>query len=281
MKIGITSYVFRWSIGVKGFTPPNRLSALDVIRRAAELGCGSVQLCDHLDLDMDRALIAELTDLAADVGIELEVGVNSTNSDYLVRIFELAQKLGASLIRIVPNVHRANRYEAVEVQIDEEVKLIRAAIKDLANQDLVIALENHSGLKAHELAALVQRVESNQVGVCLDTMNSAALLEPPETTVEVLAPLARTVHLKDFRVISSPSEHMIRGTALGEGMVPFQQFLQKMRRFHAIRSYHIEHYLHPDEADREMLRWEEQAVQRSIDFAIQQLGFERVNRGGV
>ena len=281
MNIGITSYVFRWSIGVKGYIPPVRLSAMDVVRRAAALGCGSVQLCDHLDLTMDHSRIEELTSLASECRISLELGLSSTNPDYLAEMFDLAQALDAPLVRIVPDIHRANRYESVDRQLDQEAKRIRMAIKDHAGPDLIIALENHAGLLASELVTLVQLLDSSQVGVCLDTMNSAALLESPEQTVELLTPLARTVHLKDFHVKSSPRQHEIRGTVLGEGVVPFQQLLQEIRLSSKVVSYHIEHYLNPDEADSETLQWEEKAVKQSMDYAVKQLGFERVDRGGV
>ncbi len=43
-------------------------------------------------------------------------------------------------------------------------------------------------------------IGSRHVGVCLDTGNNIALLEDPDVTVETLAPLAVSVHLKDMAV---------------------------------------------------------------------------------
>ncbi|MFH2113265.1 MAG: sugar phosphate isomerase/epimerase family protein [Spirochaetota bacterium] len=280
MKIGISSYVYRWSIGVKGYLPTNRLSALDVVRRAASFGCGSVQLCDHLDLGMNRTQVEELNSLASDCRISLELGLGSTDPAYLVRSFDLARKLGVFLVRVVPDVHRESRYMSVEQQLDDESRRIGAAIREFADPDLVIALENHAGLLSAELVSLVQQLDSSQVGVCLDTMNSVALLEAPEQTIELLAPFARTVHLKDFRIVSSPQEHVIRGTVLGEGILPFPRFVQELRRSGKVASFHIEHYLSPAQAFSDTIQWEDEAVKRSIDYAVSHLGFERVDTGG-
>ena len=65
---------------------------------------------------------------------------------------------------------------------------------------LKLAIENHKDLTSEELVKLMRDFSSEWIGVNVDTGNNLALLEDPYETVEMLAPFAMSVHLKDMAV---------------------------------------------------------------------------------
>jgi sugar phosphate isomerase/epimerase len=81
-----------------------------------------------------------------------------------------------------------------------------------------MAMENHQDLTAPELISVIQRVNSEQLGVCYDTGNSLAVLEDPILTAEQLAPYAFTTHFKNCAFAMSPYGTNITHTGLGRGL---------------------------------------------------------------
>ena len=63
----------------------------------------------------------------------------------------------------------------------------------------------------------MKRIDSEFVGVCLDTGNNIALLEEPTAMVEALAPWTFTVHLKDMGVEESKNGFLLSEVPLGAG----------------------------------------------------------------
>lgn len=76
--------------------------------------------------------------------------------------------------------------------------LVRAA-DDAGERGLVLAVENHADLFADELVELIKAVGSPALGVCLDTANNLRMLEDVDRAIEVLAPYAKDVRLKDVQ----------------------------------------------------------------------------------
>ena len=62
------------------------------------------------------------------------------------------------------------------------------------------------------------------MGVCLDTVNSFAALESPESVVKTLAPYTLNLHVKDFEVVRFGHElgFSIEGRPAGEGRLDIE-----------------------------------------------------------
>ena len=76
---------------------------------------------------------------------------------------------------------------------------------------------------------LVKRVESEHIGVCLDTGNSIALLEDPMEVVEALAPWALTTHIKDMAVREYERGFLLAEVPLGTGFLELTRMIQVLR----------------------------------------------------
>jgi len=101
------------------------------------------------------------------------------------------------------------RFEAHRVELDRQAQVakarwIREVLPEFEAQGVTLGLENYEKHSCRDLAALVRRLESSHVGICLDTVNSLGALETPEVVVETLAPLTVNLHIKDFAIDRVP-----------------------------------------------------------------------------
>jgi len=139
----------------------------------------------------------------------------------------------------------------------------------LRDHELALTLENEdSGLySCHELADIFKRVNDPLVGACIDTMNSAAILENPLETVEALAPYAVCIHLKDFTVKrESVSGFSVLGTPVGKGMLDVKAVLNMVREAGRDPDVLLEQFMDRRGDEEETLKEEERWVKESIRF---------------
>jgi sugar phosphate isomerase/epimerase len=227
MRLGISSYTFTWAVGVPGQEPDRPMSARGLLSKAAELGVGVVQIADNLPLhDLPAGELDELARSAGELGVEVEVGTRGVRPEHLRTYLRIARRLGSKLLRVV--VDTADD----EPDADEIVRRVRAVAAELASAGVCLAIENHDRLASHELAAILDRIGGEAVGVCLDTVNSFGALEGPAVVVQTLAPYVVNVHVKDFAVVRAG--HMmgfrIEGRAAGQGRLDVPWLLEALGR---------------------------------------------------
>jgi hypothetical protein len=93
-----------------------------------------------------------------------------------------------------------------------------------------LAVENHKDFRADELIDLLKRLGSRQVGVCVDTGNSIALLEDPMAVVEAYAPLAFSTHLKDMGVQEYENGFLLAEVPFGSGFLDMKRIVGVLRK---------------------------------------------------
>lgn len=148
-----------------------------------------------------------------------------------VRLTRLA---GATVARTIFTASR--RYEAFKT-LAEFREFTRQASKRLEiaepvarRNGLKLAVENHKDHTAPELAELMRRFASEWLGVTMDTGNNIALLEDPLATVEMLAPFALTVHLKDMAVQPCDEGFLLSEIPFGAGFLNLRGVIATLRR---------------------------------------------------
>ena len=109
---------------------------------------------------------------------------------------------------------------------------IRRVLPALEQQGVTLALENNEAFSAVEFAALIHRVSSPCVGICLDTANSLGRPETLQTVVENLAEHAVVLHAKDYdiRRIDTRMGFSVVGKPAGDGRVDFDWVLAELQR---------------------------------------------------
>jgi len=219
MKLGINTYTFMWAIGFqfgdRAPAPARPMTAFDLLGKARELGVRVVQVGPNLPLD--RLPAAELDAFAGQAqawGIELELGTRGLETDHLRRQLALAQRIGARLLRTIPEI--GGKPVAAHVI----PAALAAILPALAADDMVLALEN-GNLPAAELCAAIESAGSPRIGVVLDMVNSLAVSEGWKQVTEVLASRTMCLHLKDFTVrrFSNMMGFTVEGRPAGAGQL--------------------------------------------------------------
>jgi sugar phosphate isomerase/epimerase len=202
------------------------MKAIDLVERAAELGVRVVQIADNLPLDeLSDSEIGALGDRADERGVSIQVGTRGIEPDHLRAYLQLAQRFHSSIVRVVVDTAQRHPTEA------EIVHTFRALVPEIERAGVVLAIENHDRFAASVLVGILERIDSDRVGICLDTVNSFGALEGPEVVLDVLGPWVVNLHVKDF-VISRAVHKMgftIEGCPAGRGRLDVMGLLGSLQ----------------------------------------------------
>ncbi|MCF3638775.1 sugar phosphate isomerase/epimerase [Rhizobium sp. TRM95111] len=240
MKLGLGSYAFRWSIGIRDLQPETPMTAMAVLEIAHDHGLALVQYADNLPLDRltadeHRALKAR----ADGYGMTLELGTQSFDAEELARYIPIGERIGARILRVALDADDAL------VPVPELAAQIRELLPDGKRAGLRFAIENHFNYPSPRIVDLLDTVADDALGVCLDVANSICAGEWPMTTVKMLAPYAINLHLKDYHIVPDPYGVGFRivGTPLGEGRAEIGEILSCLAHCPDDMSVILEHWL--------------------------------------
>ena len=226
MRIGISSWTYPWSIGVAGFPSSRRPMRLaDLLTRASLLKVQVVQVADNIPLHLlDPGELRDASQQATDLGLTLEIGTRGIEPSHLRRYLKIALSLKAVLVRTLldlPNTQNA---------LKQAEEWLRELMPEFESRGVTLGLENYEAHSCSDLVGLVRRVESDHLGVCLDTVNSLGALETPKHVVETLAPVTVNLHIKDFVIERVPQKmgFLVRGAQAGTGQLDIPWVLQQM-----------------------------------------------------
>ena len=235
MKLGINAYTFMWSIGFQAPNPafPDRaarpdhpLTPLGLLEKAHQLDVRLVQTGPNLPLDrLSDGKLEQFIRQAQEWGITLEVGTRGLDYEHLVRQVALAERIGARLIRTLPEID--GKYASAGWLIPEAVSKILPVLEKAGIQ---LAIEN-GRTPADDLSAALDEIGSPYVGVVLDMVNSLAVAEGWKEVTRKLARHVMCVHYKDFTM--RRAWHMMgficEGTPSGKGMVETRWLLDELK----------------------------------------------------
>jgi sugar phosphate isomerase/epimerase len=128
---------------------------------------------------------------------------------------------------------RYERFKSWEEFLDFSKRGRRALLRAapiVERHRVPLAVENHKDHRLEMRLALLEEIDSEFVGACVDTGNSFALLEDPLEVVEAYAPWAFSVHLKDQAVRESRDGFLLADVALGDGFLDLQSMVGVLRR---------------------------------------------------
>ncbi|MDW4498570.1 sugar phosphate isomerase/epimerase family protein [Sulfitobacter sp. D35] len=267
MRLGLGSYAFRWNIGIGDQVPQTPMTAFDVLDAAERLGLEVVQYADNLPLHkLSEADLDRLRAAAEAKGITLELGTQSFDAEDVRRYLTIGRRIGSKLLRVALDAGDAR------MPVPELAKALRPLLDEARNADIRIAIENHFNYPSPRMVELLETVDDDALGVCLDVANSICAGEWPEETVRLLAPFTINLHLKDYLI--TPDRHgvgfYIHGVPLGEGRAPIPWLLDQLAHCPADMSVILEHWL-PLDGDAEAARdqegpWLEKTVAAAKGF---------------
>lgn len=192
-----------------------RMDLPGFIARCAELGLEGVQLnMGYLArfLQANPAGIRQVREMAAGLGLFLEVDDSGTDPAHLTGMLNLCRELGADVLRTYVSLG-GNLAEEL-ARAPEQLRTVAPLCRKLGVR---IALENHEFETSAEIMRLVRAVDSEWVGALIDTGNSMMVWEEPATATRTMAPAAVSTHFKDHIVILEDGAPRVVGVALGTG----------------------------------------------------------------
>ena len=200
---------------------------MELLRKARELGVGVVQICDNMPLDkMSLQELGELRAEADRLDIGIETGTRGVEPEHLLKYLKISNLLGARLLRTMI------QYNNGRSEIGKAADSIKQVLGEFAGAGVSIAVENYELVRSSELVEIIKAVDSEYVGVCLDTVNSFGALECPQSVIHELAPFAINFHYKDFRI--SRADHKmgfhIYGCPAGDGMLDASYIRDTLRK---------------------------------------------------
>jgi len=263
MRLGLSSYTYTWAVGVPGQAPARPLTAPDLVRRTAAGGLACVQIADNLPLDtLTDPERRDLRTLAAETAVAIEVGARGLTPDRLERYLDLAVFFHSPILRFVIDG------PAYEPSLDEVVAVITAALPRLRRAGIRLAIENHDRLKAARFQEIVLRTDPEQVGICLDSVNSMGAGEGVREVVADLAPHTLNLHLKDFTVerVSHKMGFTVTGCPAGQGMLDVPWLLGEVRKHGRCQSAILELWTPPAGSVAETVAREAAWADESLRF---------------
>ena len=233
LPAGATGSRFAMGIGTASYSQRARA---DRSREPARRFTETLRFLDHCNSLGASGIQAPLTSLeaeyarrlrerseAAQMYVEVSARLPQDDANDLERFertVQSAQLAGATVIRTV--MLSGRRYETFQ-SLDDWKQFVKQSWKSLARAEPIarrhkvrLAVENHKDWRIDEMLRGLERIQSEFVGVTLDTGNNMSLLEDAHEVARALAPYAFAVHLKDMGL--EPYEH---GFLLAE--VPFGQ----------------------------------------------------------
>jgi len=267
VKLGLGSYLFRWSIGHKGIVPDYPMTAFELLDIASHHGIGVVQYADNLPLhQLSEADLDLLAQQARESGIALEVGTQPFEVAHLARYIAIGTRLDARILRVALDGPDAARPVA---ELAAEFALLSPLARDAG---IRIAIENHFNFPSRRLLELLAAIDDDQVAICLDVANSICAGEWPMETVGILASHAINLHLKDYVFV--PDSHgvgfAIHGCPLGQGRMNCRAVLNAAS-YPADMSVILEQWLPRDDDMDAVRRTEHEWLEQSVSFARREL----------
>lgn len=192
--------------------------------------------------------LAQLRTAKETLGMSIEgivaTPVDDRDSDRFDAELRACHAAGIDIVRMV--LLSGRRYETFrsadefrEFKTRSEQSLVRVA-RSAARHKIRVAVENHKDFRAREFADMLRRLDSELVGVCLDTGNNIALLEDPWFVVDTLAPLTFTVHLKDMALEATPDGFLLAEVPLGRGILDLARIVRRIHEAKPQARFHLE-----------------------------------------
>jgi sugar phosphate isomerase/epimerase len=263
MRLGLSSYTFTWAVGVPGSLPPEPLSPEGLVDKAAALGVGLVQIADNLPLEkLPDGRIIELYRYARKHGVQIEMGGRGLTAEHTGRCLETAALLHSPILRMVID------QPGFQPDKDEITRIINGLIPELEKKQIRLAIENHDRFKAETFKEVITSIDSEWVGICLDSVNSMGAGEGFETVSDLLMPYTINLHVKDFIVerVSHKMGFIIEGRPAGSGMLDIRKLVQELTATGKCRSAILELWTPPCDNIQATLEREDKWAQESIDY---------------
>ena len=236
MKVGLDSYTYigqlrskEWGLGdLLRHAVMFRLDELQIMQDLFEtLGLPDLEMILKTRAYLEKNRIGAVFDLGGPACDKTGRWIKSA-----IESLELAELLGAKVIRIVPG---ASRDESKQSQINLAVRNLKKVMDAAESYGMVFGIENHDALPhVADVKKIVEGVDSKYLGLTLDTGNMYQWDGPPgkgEDPVEATELAASHIvatHIRDM--VYDEETHRWHCIACGDGTVNFPAIAEILKK---------------------------------------------------
>jgi sugar phosphate isomerase/epimerase len=235
--IGLGTYAYFWQHSDR---VPEPLTLIGAFEDTCAQGVGLFQICDYAPLEqMSDSALRDAARAAADLGLMIELGTKGVAPEHLRRFLTIAEIFDARLVRSML-YGLESRPSLAEAEI-----WLRHSMRAYESAGVLLALETYEQLATADLLAVVDRVDSDSLGICLDPANVVARLESPRICVEQTAARTTNVHVKDFAFARQPGwvGFTYSGASMGSGLHDYAHLLDTVHPRERGINEIVEHWL--------------------------------------
>ena len=156
-------------------------------------------------------------------------------------------------------------YQPDRVQAEAD---LRAVLPEFERAEVSLALETYEQVPTATVVEIVDAIDSDNLGICLDPGNVIAALEHPDDVIDMTAARVLNVHVKDFAFTrnSDMVGFRLAGVPMGQGLLDYGHLLRAVEPDRRGINLIIEQWV-PWQADIEdTVALETSWVQHAVDY---------------
>jgi 3-oxoisoapionate decarboxylase len=268
MILGISSFTYGWAVGVEGSMPTQPMKAIDLLQKAIDFNLRCVQFGDNIGIDrLESSLLKEVLDFSIKHQIRLEMGARGLHPENLEKHLEICTFLRSDLLRFVID---GNDFEPSPEQV---IAIIKDILPELKKRNITLGIENHDRFKVKTLAKIMESIGSENVGICLDCVNSMGAGEGLEYVADMLSPYTVNLHIKDYSIVRFPHKmgFMVNGSPAGKGVLDLEFLLEKLATHRKCKSAILELWTPPESSLETTLAKEQSWANESVAYLVKNL----------
>ena len=243
--IAEASYMLRQYRNLESVNFPRFTNALEMIDHFHDLGFGGAQLTmSGLEAKLAKKIRKRREEL--NFFMEGQIRLPKTE-DELARFEQQVVETKAMDVDIIRTVCLSGRryenfesMEAFQKFKSDSITSLQRVEPIMRKHQMKLAVENHKDWRASEFVQILKDMDSEWIGVTLDTGNNLSLLENPMEVVEALAPYAFTVHLKDMAVEEYENGFLMSEVNLGDGFLDIDGMIAVIRKHNPNIRFNLE-----------------------------------------
>ncbi len=247
MRFGIAeaSYMQRRYAKLDSKSYPPFTDSLQMIEHCSTAGFGGVQFSVR---GWDASYAKKVKERVEELELFFEGQIRLPKDDSDLQRFttevSAAKEAGADILRTACLSGR--RYETFDSMSafqefrKKSIYSLRLAEPVVRRYGVKLAVENHKDWRIAEMIEILKLIDSEWVGVTLDTGNNISLLEDPMEVVEALAPYAFTVHLKDMAIEEYEDGFLMAEINLGDGILDVDKMISIIRKHNPDIRFNLE-----------------------------------------
>jgi hypothetical protein len=214
------------AIGVQNIT----LERLNEIAINFELGGVEIPVDKYFRNQGREALGLYITNLNKQ-GLRLIYALEKFEYGFFSQIAPIIKNNKGSFVRAkISNFYGGNRFKEKIYLPDVEMfrNEIKKSVDVIDDYGIRVLIENHQDVTLDDIFSLIDEFGAERIGINWDTGNSFPTGETVESFLKKTSEYIGNVHLKDYRIKSTPDGYIMHRCALGKGVVDFDYLINML-----------------------------------------------------